>query len=97
MVKKVAPLPTTVLITGESGTKSLSLVPFTRTVPPGKPFVVANCVAFSPSIWRASYLAMRRCFTGADSRRIGRFEIANGGTLFLDEIGEINIATEQSC
>ncbi len=97
MVKKVAPLPTTVLITGESGTgKELIARALHQNSPRReKPFVVANCVAFSPSILESELFGHEKgAFTGADSRRIGRFEIANGGTLFLDEIGEINIATQ---
>ncbi len=97
MVKKVAPLPTTVLITGESGTgKELIARALHQNSPRReKPFVVANCVAFSPSILESELFGHEKgAFTGADSRRIGRFEIAHGGTLFLDEIGEINIATQ---
>lgn len=97
MVKKVAPLPTTVMITGESGTgkeliaRALHMNSSRRE----KPFVVANCVAFSPGILESELFGHEKgAFTGANSRRIGRFEVAHGGTLFLDEIGEVDIATQ---
>jgi len=97
MVKKVAPLPTTVMITGESGTgKELIARAIHKNSPrKDKPFVVANCVAFSPNILESELFGHEKgAFTGATSRRIGRFEIAHGGTLFLDEIGEVNVATQ---
>ena len=97
MVKKVAPLPTTVMITGESGTGKELIARALHMNSPRreKPFVVANCVAFSPGILESELFGHEKgAFTGANSRRIGRFEVAHGGTLFLDEIGEINMATQ---
>ena len=97
MVKKVAPLPTTVMITGESGTGKELIARALHMNSPRreKPFVVANCVAFSPSLLESELFGHEKgAFTGANSRRIGRFEVAHGGTLFLDEIGEINMATQ---
>lgn len=97
MVKKVAPLPTTVMVTGESGTgKELIARALHKNSPrQEKPFVVTNCVAFSPSLLESELFGHEKgAFTGANSRRIGRFEIAHGGTLFLDEIGEVDITTQ---
>jgi len=97
MVKKVAPLPTTVMITGESGTGKELIARALHMNSPRreKPFVVANCVAFSPSLLESELFGHEKgAFTGANSRRIGRFEVAHGGTVFLDEIGEVNIATQ---
>lgn len=97
MVKRVAPLPTTVLITGESGTgKELIARAIHKNSPrKDKPFVVANCVAYTTHLLESELFGHEKgAFTGATSRRIGRFEIAHGGTLFLDEIGEINIAIQ---
>jgi len=97
MIEKVAPLPTTVMITGESGTgKELIARSIHKNSPrKEKPFVVANCVAFSPNILESELFGHEKgSFTGANSRRIGRFEIAHGGTIFLDEIGEISLATQ---
>ncbi len=97
MVKKVAPLPTTVMITGESGTGKELIARALHMNSPRreKPFVVANCVAFSPGILESELFGHEKgAFTGANSRRIGRFEVAHGGTVFLDEIGEVNIVTQ---
>ncbi|MDY0382701.1 MAG: sigma-54 dependent transcriptional regulator [Atribacterota bacterium] len=97
MVKKVAPLPTTVMITGESGTGKELIARALHMNSPRreKPFVVANCVAFSPSLLESELFGHEKgAFTGANSRRIGRFEVAHGGTVFLDEIGEVNITTQ---
>ena len=97
MVRQVAPLPTTVLLTGESGTgKELIARAIHKNSPRReKPFVVANCVAFSPNILESELFGHEKgAFTGANERRIGRFEIAHKGTIFLDEIGEINTMTQ---
>src|SRR6056297_1419391 len=97
MIKQVAPLPTTVMITGESGTgKELIARAIHKNSPrEGKPFVVANCVAFSPNVLESELFGHEKgAFTGASARRMGRFEIAHGGTIFLDEIGEINMMTQ---
>ena len=97
MVEQVAPLPTTVLITGESGTgKELIARSIHKNSPrKEKPFVVANCVAFSPNILESELFGHEKgSFTGANTRRVGRFEVAHGGTIFLDEIGEISLITQ---
>ena len=97
MIKQVAPLPTTVMITGESGTgKELIARAIHKNSPrEGKPFVVANCVAFSPNVLESELFGHEKgAFTGASTRRMGRFEIAHGGTIFLDEIAEINMMTQ---
>jgi len=97
MIKQVAPLPTTVMITGESGTgKELIARAIHKNSPrEGKPFVVANCVAFSSNVLESELFGHEKgAFTGASTRRMGRFEIAHGGTIFLDEIGEINLMTQ---
>jgi len=97
MIIQVAPLPTTVMLTGESGTgKELIARAIHENSPrKEKPFVVANCVAFSPNILESELFGHERgAFTGANSRRIGRFEIAHKGSIFLDEIGEVNSMTQ---
>jgi len=97
MIKQVAPLPTTVMITGESGTgKELIARAIHKNSPrKEKPFVVANCVAFSPNVLESELFGHEKgAFTGASTRRMGRFEISHGGTIFLDEIGEINLMTQ---
>lgn len=97
MVKRVAPLPTTVLITGESGTgkELIARAIHKNSLRQNKPFVVANCVAFSPNLLESELFGHEKgAFTGANITRIGRFEIAHDGTLFLDEIGEVNLSTQ---
>ena len=92
LADKVAPHPSTVLITGESGTgKELfarlihSSSPRTRA-----PFIPVNCGAIPENLLESELFGHKKgSFTGADSDRVGLFEEANGGTLFLDEIGEL--------
>jgi len=93
MVKSVSVTPATVLITGESGTgKELIARAIHKNSPGNKnPFVVVNCVAFSSYLLESELFGHEKgAFTGAISKRIGRFEMAKGGTIFLDEIGEID-------
>lgn len=93
MVKSVSVTPATVLITGESGTgKELIARAIHKNSPGNKnPFVVVNCVAFSSHLLESELFGHEKgAFTGAISKRIGRFEMAKGGTIFLDEIGEVD-------
>ena len=93
MVESVSVTPATVLITGESGTgKELIARAIHKNSPGNKnPFVVVNCVAFSSHLLESELFGHEKgAFTGAISKRIGRFEMAKGGTIFLDEIGEVD-------
>jgi two-component system response regulator HydG len=97
MARQVAPARASVLITGESGTGKGELARAIHQLSPRKtePFVSLHCSALAESLLESELFGHERgAFTGADKRRIGRFEQANGGTLFLDEIGEITPATQ---
>jgi two-component system, NtrC family, response regulator HydG len=97
MAKQVAPSRATVLITGESGTGKGELARALHALSPRakSPFVALHCSALAESLLESELFGHEKgAFTGADKRRIGRFEQADGGTLFLDEIGEIPAATQ---
>ena len=95
--RKVAPTECTVLVTGETGTGKELLA---RMLHRGSrrasgPFVSVNCAAIPQSLITSELFGHERgSFTGAQQRRLGRFELAAGGTLFLDEIGELSPETQ---
>ncbi|MBK04528.1 MAG: hypothetical protein CL920_04240 [Deltaproteobacteria bacterium] len=97
LVKKVAPLPTTVLITGESGTgkELFARAIHAQSARHDKPMISVNCGALSESLLETEWFGHEKgAFTGAVNERRGRFELADGGTIFLDEIGELSPATQ---
>jgi len=96
-VKLVAPSKATILIEGESGTgKELIAQALHQASPRARgPVVTVHCAALSENLLESEIFGHERgAFTGANERRIGRFESADGGTLFLDEIGEISASTQ---
>ena len=97
LIAKVAPAPTTVLITGESGTgKELVARSIHRHSPRAhQPLVTLNCTALSPALLESELFGYKRgAFTGAYRDQIGLFEKANGSTMFLDEIGDMALETQ---
>ena len=96
-VARVAPADSTVLIMGETGTgRSSSPVPSTSARNrSARAFVSVNCAAVPPSLIASELFGHEKgAFTGAQQRRLGRFELAEGGTIFLDEIGELPAETQ---
>jgi nitrogen regulation protein NR(I) len=96
-IGRVAAKPLTVLIRGETGTgKELvarALMRFSDRLQ--KPFITVNCAAIPETLLESELFGHEKgAFTGADARRIGRFEQADRGTLFLDEIGELSMGTQ---
>ncbi len=93
-VARVAPLDTTVLITGESGTGKGLIARKIHQLSKRRnfPFVSVDCSTLVPSLFESELFGhMKGAFTGATSHKIGKFEMADGGTLFLDEIANINL------
>jgi Nif-specific regulatory protein len=96
-IGRVAGTNTTVLIRGESGTgKELIAQAIHYNSPRAtKPFIKVNCAALPETLVESELFGHERgAFTGALSRKKGRFELAAGGTLFLDEIGELSPAIQ---
>jgi two-component system, NtrC family, response regulator HydG len=92
VARQVAPARATVLITGESGTGKGELARTIHALSPRatKPFVTVHCASLAETLLESELFGHERgSFTGAEKRRIGRFEQADQGTIFLDEIGEI--------
>ena len=96
-IAKVAPIPSSVLVLGESGSgKELVARELHRLGPGSKaPLVAVNCAALPEQLVESELFGHERgAFTGADRLRRGAFENAAGGTLFLDEIGELPLAAQ---
>jgi DNA-binding NtrC family response regulator len=97
LVRLVAPRPTTVLITGATGTgKELVARAIHRLSPrSAKPFMVVNCAAIPETLLEAELFGYTRgAFTGAVQAYSGRIQAAQNGTLFLDEVGELPLGLQ---
>ncbi|MBW2242515.1 MAG: sigma-54-dependent Fis family transcriptional regulator [Deltaproteobacteria bacterium] len=96
-IQKVAETDLTVLIRGESGTgkELVAQALHEQSSRKGRPFVAVNCAAISRELVESELFGHEKgAFTGADARRVGRFEAADGGTIFLDEIGDMAPETQ---
>jgi PAS domain S-box-containing protein len=96
-VAKVAPMDSTVLITGETGTgkELIARAIHKRSKRANRAFVGFNCAGIPPTLIASELFGHEKgAFTGAQQRRLGRFELAAGGTIFLDEIGELPAETQ---
>ncbi|MDR2952188.1 MAG: sigma-54 dependent transcriptional regulator [Treponema sp.] len=92
-ISRAAPTKASILITGESGVGKELVADAIHELSPrkGNPLIKVHCAALSASLLESELFGHEKgAFTGAVSRRRGRFELASGGTLFLDEIGEID-------
>ena len=96
-IQKVAATDLSVLIRGESGTgkELVAQALHQGSARRSGPFVAVNCAAISAQLVESELFGHEKgAFTGADARRVGRFEAADGGTIFLDEIGDMAADTQ---
>jgi len=96
-IVKVAPTDATVLVLGETGTgkELITKSIYGHSQRKSKPFVAINCAAIPEGLLESELFGHEKgAFTGADSKKLGKFEVANGGTVFLDEIGDMPLETQ---
>lgn len=96
-IGRVAATDATVLIRGESGTgkELVARAIYQHSLRSNAPMLVVNCVAIPETLLESELFGYERgAFTGATTRRIGKFEQAHGGTIFLDEIGDLPLGVQ---
>ena len=92
--EQIAPTDTTVLILGETGTGKELIARAIHNASPRKdrPLIKVDCASLPAHLIESELFGHEKgAFTGADKRRVGRFELANGATIFLDEIGDLSL------
>ena len=97
MIGQVAVSNVPVLITGESGVgkEIVARAVYNHSYRKGRPFMAVNCAALAEGVVESELFGFEKgAFTGAEKRRIGRFEQCNKGILFLDEIGDMSLSTQ---
>lgn len=97
ILRSISPKNVNVLITGETGTGKEMIANAIHYNSPraSKPFIKVNCASFNFGVLESELFGHERgSFTGAITKRIGRFELANGGTIFLDEVGDLPYDTQ---
>jgi len=96
-IKKVKDTDSTVLISGESGTgkELIARAVHFSGARKDKPFIAVHCAAIPSTLLESELFGHEKgAFTGADQRKLGKFELADTGTIFLDEIGEMDPAIQ---
>ncbi|MDQ7786152.1 MAG: sigma-54 dependent transcriptional regulator [Thermodesulfovibrionales bacterium] len=97
VIQKVAPTKTTVLLVGESGTGKELFARALHNLSSRQqyPFVPINCAAIPRELLESELFGHEKgAFTGAESKKLGKFELADKGTIFLDEIGDMDIVLQ---
>ena len=92
MIRLIGPTDVTALVLGETGVGKEMVAQALHRVSPRRngPFVKINCAAMPYDLLESELFGYERgAFTGAERRKLGRFELANRGTIFMDEIGEM--------
>jgi len=94
---KVSPTNSTVLVLGETGTgkELVTNSIHEHSLRKDKPFVAINCAAIPEGLLESELFGHEKgAYTGANERKLGKFEIANEGTIFMDEIGDMPLETQ---
>jgi len=96
-IMKVAATDSTVLVLGETGTgkELIASSLHEHSKRREKPFVAINCAAIPDGLLESELFGHEKgAFTGANEKKLGKFEVANGGTIFMDEIGDMPLGTQ---